>query len=285
MSTNTNTQQNTKMSKAKMALIVLAFVVVFGGQILVFSVMADNLIQTFREYRHEFSYSYYDDERVLEEDLAHQFNASDDENSYFRKYFDLSGFSNENITTKELDTIKSLYYSTQGMEDSIATPGVYRVGEDIEPGVYYVAGENTEEYTYFILTPSSEGETYETTAAIIFEGFTLAQLEEGQVFVCDNEEGFCLRDELNPTYSSPYGPGLYEVGRDIPAGTYRFSVRDDELIYGYFIWNDLEYTDDSLLEGGYEYGPSEDISLELKEGTYVELYNASLVASSTTNYV
>ncbi len=285
MNDNTNTRPKEKMSLLKKLLIVLAFVGVFGGQILGFGLMLDSFIKTLEDYRYQFDYYSYDDNREFDGDVSHQFNSSDNENSAFRDYFDFSYYSNESITEEELATLKTLYYSNQSIDNSIASPGIYHVGQDLDPGTYYIAGTRAEEYVYFILSPSSQEGTFDVAATILFEGFTLAQLKEGQVFICDNQEGFTLRDNLSLTYSSPYGPGLYEVGRDIPEGTYHLNVPDDGSIYGYFIWNDLLYTDESLLEGAYEYGPNQDISIELKEGTYVELCNASLTTNSKKVYV
>lgn len=202
-------------------------------------------------------------------------------NEYTRNKFGLTGSSA--ITTDELNQIQSDYFanaSKSADENGHYGKGVYVVGTDIEPGTYWFYGsESTLSYFYVLESASEEG-TYNATVLNNYYGHNLIDLEEGEVLILDNSEGMVNIDQLNETFSSPYGSGVYRVGTDIPAGTYTLGYGEADDYSAYYIMSDLDYESSSYLATNYFVSGDSLGTITLEEGTYVELYNLTLTSNT-----
>lgn len=169
--------------------------------------------------------------------------------------------------------------------------GGYIVGAEgaPTPGLYHLAGTQTEDGDMSVYVPADEG-TFKVGYSLSYFGFALIQLEAGDAifFMPPTEEGLMSAQSAEPLpVSEPLMSGLYRVGTDIPAGSYAITqeeqsaqaiaakgfARPQALIYA-----NLTFEDESTLREEdlppYEEGPVQ-ITITVEDGQYLELYGCT----------
>lgn len=197
-------------------------------------------------------------------------------NEYTRALFGLTG--NASFTTDDLDYIESLFPSTIHDPDSQGNypNGVYFVGRDIPEGSYWLEGNDASTSNFFILQPSKTTDgAYDVVLSNSYYGHNIMDLHNNEVFILANNSTFMPLENMTETFSAPYGNGVYRVGTDIPAGTYRLGLGKKDDYSACYVMKDLNYTDDSYLYEAYYITGDKPDEITLTEGTYVELYNMS----------
>ncbi len=229
------------------------------------------VVTAFDDARHtsgdSYSYSYeYDSE------------TGENANQQLRSYFALDSNSAEPLTRSELDNIAQYGISSSSTGSNQYAPGVYIVGENLPEGSYWFDGyEDSLSYFFVLDAKTSNGQTTYTTNFINnYYGHNLLTLKAGQVLILDNKKGMVPLDKMTQKFSSPYGNGVYRVGTDIPAGTYKATVGSASDYSAYYVMKDLNYTEDSYLDQDIFFSDARSVEVTLTEGTYVELYNMSL---------
>ncbi len=201
-------------------------------------------------------------------------------NAQTRSAFDLQGSSA--LTEEELSQVQAGYFeggSIAPNSEGVYPQGVFHVGTDLPAGSYWFSGSNSALSYFFILQPTSDGaNTYNTVHVNSYYGHNLMNLEDGEVLILANSGTMTPLSKMTEQFTSPYGSGVYRVGTDIPAGSYRVIVGDGANTYSaYYVMSDLNYSDDSYLESDYFVSGDTGTEITLEEGTYVELYNMCLI--------
>lgn len=180
-----------------------------------------------------------------------------------------------------LEDIKDIVGTGAGtVENETCTEGVYTVGKDIEPGLYFLEGSQTTESGYIVF--DEEGvDSYSIDDTVVYFGNYLAELDRGDVIAyMPRDEALHMYPIAKAAFSpeAPYRSGLYRVGTDIPAGTYTVTVQEDAAANtdndsGVFVMKDLDFDDDSITETKYVIaGGSQTVTV--KQGDYLELFAA-----------
>ncbi len=201
-------------------------------------------------------------------------------NAQTRSAFDLQGSSA--LTEEELSQVQAGYFENSSIapnSEGVYPQGVFHVGTDLPAGSYWFSGSNSALSYFFILQPTSNGaNTYNTVHVNSYYGHNLMNLEDGEVLILANSGTMTPLSKMTEQFTSPYGSGVYRVGTDIPAGSYRVIVGDGANTYSaYYVMSDLNYSDDSYLESNYFVSGDTGTEITLEEGTYVELYNMCLI--------
>lgn len=173
--------------------------------------------------------------------------------------------------------------------DGKATEGVYKVGagETLAPGRYFLEGDPTLEsaYSIYSLTTTSKSissDMYEQEESVTYLGNYYVDLNAGDVIVFTPTRDKYMMVAENATFApeSPYASGLYLVGTNIPAGTYKVAI--DELTASSatmeaaaYVMKDLEWEDDFILNQYYAIKGSNH-TIDLKEGQWVEAFAVTL---------
>ncbi len=202
-------------------------------------------------------------------------------NAQTRSAFDLQGSSA--LTEEELSQVQAGFFEGSSIapnSEGIYPQGVFHVGTDLPAGTYWFSGSNSALSYFFILQPTSDGaSTYNTVHVNSYYGHNLMDLKDGEVLILVNNGTMTPIAKMTQQFTSPYGSGVYRVGTDIPAGSYRVIVGDGADDYSaYYVMSDLNYSDDSYLESDYFVSGDTGTEITLEEGTYVELYNMCLIA-------
>ena len=184
--------------------------------------------------------------------------------------------------TFTLEEIRDILGSdlTGSVEDGNCSPGVYVVGADIDPGLYFLEGSPAGVGDFYVF--DEEGpDSYELDHSIVYIGNYLVQLERGDaVAYLPGDEALRMYPIERASFApeAPYRSGLYRVGTDIPAGEYKVTVQQDAsegTAYesAAYIMKDLEFDDDSFVDTKYvAAGGTQTIVVE--EGQYLELFAA-----------
>ncbi len=202
-------------------------------------------------------------------------------NAQTRNAFDLQGSSA--LSEEELSQLQADFFggsSNAPNAEGIYPQGIFHVGTDLPAGSYWFSGSSSDLSYFFILQPTSDGaSTYNAVHVNTYYGHNLMNLEDGEVLILVNNGTMTPIAKMTQQFTSPYGSGVYRVGIDIPAGSYRAIVGDGADTYSaYYVMSDLDYRDDSFIESNYFVSGDSGTEIILEEGTYVELYNMRLVA-------
>ena len=200
-------------------------------------------------------------------------------NSSTRQALGLSGSSS--FTENDLATVEASCFNNASIKPDANGNygvGVYRVGTDLPAGTYWFGGSSSELSYFYILTPTSDGaSTYNVSHANNYYGHNLMELQDGEVFILDNNGTMTPIEKVSQQFSQPYTSGVYRVGTDIPAGTYKLSVGDGADDYSAcYVMSDLNFTNSSYLYSNYFVPGDTPGEITLKEGTYIELYNMQM---------
>lgn len=152
--------------------------------------------------------------------------------------------------------------------------GEYVVGEDIPAGEYLLRSDDLGN-----IVPDGSDEAYASLSddageifGSWFEYSRYAKLEEGQYLDmswCSAYDISMHAMENNPFEHS----GMFKVGVDVEAGTYKVKTIDDSDMYFYYVHDSLEdFDDDAMYEFFREnYGEKTEVTLE--DGQYLELFH------------
>ncbi len=156
--------------------------------------------------------------------------------------------------------------------------GVYHVGTDLPAGTYWFSGSSSQLSYFYILTPTSSGaSTYNVSHVNNYYGHNLMELQEGEVFILDNQGTMTPIEKMTQKFSQPYTSGVYRVGTDVPAGTYKLTVGDGANDYSAcYVMSDLNFNDSSYLYSNYFVPGDNPGEVVLEEGDYIELYNMQM---------
>lgn len=162
-----------------------------------------------------------------------------------------------------------------------ASEGVYVVGRDISSGLYFMQGDVSVESGFYLFTPEGSG-TFSLKTAVNYTGNYFSNLEDGDIIVFlpkVKDARMMPAEDADFAPQAPYAGGLYRVGEDIPAGTYRVSVSDTApknatQDYAAYVMSDVDFNDDSILESHYLLrGISQEVTME--DGQWLELFGAT----------
>ncbi len=199
---------------------------------------------------------------------------------------DASGTNGITFSKAEIeDAMEEQYGITGGTaKNNRCTPGVYEVGvgKDIEPGLYYLEGSQTEESNYLTFKRVGNSNVYTIDDSVVYFGNYFTELEEGDLIAFAGISGAYLYPAPQEALdvSAPYQSGVYRVGIDIPEGTYKVTAQSDapsnaSQESAAYVMKDLDFNDDSILETKYVIvGGSQTITVS--QGQYVELFAATM---------
>lgn len=174
------------------------------------------------------------------------------------------------------------------------TAGAYLVGAQGSPtpGTYHLDGTDDAAGDLIVYAPSGEEGLYRSKFAINYLGFTLVDLDEGDVVFFKPAQGSDLMGPEPSTpldVSEPYESGLYRVGVDIPAGTYGVTqsqasadaiaakayARPQVIVYATLDFGtDNEVSEEELPR--LEDGPAS-VEVTVEDGQFLELYGTTAI--------
>lgn len=194
------------------------------------------------------------------------------------------GSSIDNFTKSELEELQEKYFASAKATGDNTPQGIYFVGEKkgLKAGTYWMGGSDTQLSYYFVLTKS--GNTYNCKLNNNYYGHNLITVNDSEVLIVINgTKGFCDISKMTDTFSDPYTNGVFRVGTDIPAGTYRLKAgKDSSTYYAYYVMKDLSYEGDYITEEKQtsDANTFSTYTVTLHEGEYLELFNATATKGS-----
>ncbi|MGI5856811.1 MAG: hypothetical protein ACOX64_10160 [Candidatus Merdivicinus sp.] len=159
--------------------------------------------------------------------------------------------------------------------DGWYSEGSYRVGKDLEPGLYYLSADGGW-LSADVDAPLFGGDDrYES-----FEIFGYLELEDGETLELDG--GRMIEADSAPlpqTENGWYGPGMYRVGRDLPAEEYFFLSESAEEGISVFAFDscgpDAEILSAISSETRCFYTPAGETYLQIRSGRFTAASSAS----------
>lgn len=152
--------------------------------------------------------------------------------------------------------------------------GEYVVGEDIPAGEYLLYSDDLGNNV-----PEGFGEAYaslsddeEEIFGSWFEYSRYAKLEEGQYL----DLAWCSAYDtsMHTIENNPFEhPGMFKVGVDVEAGTYKVKTIDDSDMYFYYVHDSLEDFDDDAMYEFFRENYTEEKIVTLENGQYLELFH------------
>lgn len=174
------------------------------------------------------------------------------------------------------------------IEDGRCGPGVYEIGlgKDIDPGLYFVEGNANAEGSFILFDYDEDTATYVIDSSVVYFGNYFTELEEDDLIAYTPADDTSLLypvDQAKFSPSAPYGPGLYRVGTDIPAGTYTITTVKEATANASseaagYVMKDLDFDEDSITDTKYVVAGGSQ-TLTVKDGDYLELYATTATAT------
>ena len=134
-------------------------------------------------------------------------------------------------TTAPVETVPETT-APLGSLDNPYTPGMYKVGSDLEPGEYLVVAA-TASGAYWEITSDSSGTFDSIVANDNVDTFGFLTVDDGQYLTLNR--GLLVKADgvhaPGPDENGMYGEGTYRVGIDIPAGEYKVTAISDRGCY------------------------------------------------------
>lgn len=190
----------------------------------------------------------------------------------------------QTYTKGEIEVLLSDQYGLTfgSAKNNQCAPGIYEVGKDIEPGLYYLEGSQTEESNYFTFERVENSNVYTLDDSVVYLGHYFVELSEGSIIAFAGISGTTMKPATETALgiAAPYPSGLYRVGIDISAGTYRVHVPADVSAAtnqesAAYVMKDLFFNDDSIIDTKYVIAGSMQ-TITVEDGQYVELFNATM---------
>ncbi len=210
--------------------------------------------------------SYYDDDYDGSYDPFDDYGNGDYSDSYSASF--------------TLSEIKDIFGSdlANAVEDGSCSPGIYTVGEDIDPGLYFLEGDPVLEGNFYVF--DEEGaDSYGIDKSVVYIGHYLTELERGDVIAyLPGDDALRMYPIAKASFApeAPYQSGLYRVGTDIPAGEYAITPQKDAADNttnesAAYVMKDLEFDDDSITDTKYVIAGGTQ-TVTVKDGDYLELF-------------
>ncbi len=177
--------------------------------------------------------------------------------------------------------VPEIDFSENSVEDDenvgVYPRGEYVVGEDIPAGEYLLysddLGNNVPEG--FDEAYASLLDDEEEIFGSWFESSRYVKLEDGQYLDlawCSAYDTSMHTIENNPFEHS----GMFKVGVDVEAGTYKVKTIDDSDMYFYYVHDSLEDFDDDAMYEFFRENYTEEKIVTLENGQYLELFHCIL---------
>lgn len=187
------------------------------------------------------------------------------------------GCSN-NTTTVESSSQQE--YSNQNKKDNSKisfklSDGTFKVGEDLDPGIYVLVKHDGEFMGSFDITTDTTGDLNSSVDSNAFENFSYIEVKDGQYLQlnkCDLYKVDEIKDEaLDFSNLNELTNGMYIVGEDITPGEHKLEVINDGSEGWFCLYNNLA--------GGYNNSPDLQTAdyfsgsklITLKDGQYLKL--------------
>lgn len=187
------------------------------------------------------------------------------------------GCSN-NTTTVESSSQQE--YSNQNKKDDSQisfklSDGTFKVGEDLDPGIYVLVKHDGEFMGSFDITTDTTGDLNSSVDSNAFENFSYIEVKDGQYLQlnkCDLYKVDEIKDEaLDFSNLDELTNGMYIVGEDITPGEHKLEVINDGSDGWFCLYNNLA--------GGYNNSPDLQTAdyfsgsklITLKDGQYLKL--------------
>lgn len=188
-----------------------------------------------------------------------------------------TGCSNNNTTVKSSSQQE---YNNQNKKDNSKisfklSDGTFKVGEDLDPGIYVLVKHDGEFMGSFDITTDTTGDLNSSVDSNAFENFSYIEVKDGQYLQlnkCDLYKVDEIKDEaLDFSNLDELTNGMYIVGEDITPGEHKLEVINDGSEGWFCLYNNLA--------GGYNNSPDLQTAdyfsgsklITLKDGQYLKL--------------
>lgn len=188
-----------------------------------------------------------------------------------------TGCSNNNTTVKSSSQQE---YNNQNKKDDSQisfklSDGTFKVGEDLDPGIYVLVKHDGEFMGSFDITTDTTGDLNSSVDSNAFENFSYIEVKDGQYLQlnkCDLYKVDEIKDEaLDFSNLDELTNGMYIVGEDITPGEHKLEVINDGSEGWFCLYNNLA--------GGYNNSPDLQTAdyfsgsklITLKDGQYLKL--------------
>lgn len=193
----------------------------------------------------------------------------------FMGWYTTSSFkSGTKVTSAKTGANRTLYAKwTYGHK-----PGSYVVGKDIPAGTYYFKSLKSSDPAYVLVYKDEAAKKAGSSSGFgAFDSMYYAALSNGQVvttvnccFQLSSKYSHTLRTSLTEADC-----GLYKVGTDLAAGTYRFS-KIDKTGWSLQVFTSAKYAGSNPDKTKAKYFQTKSASVTLTAGTYVKIEHATL---------
>ena len=149
--------------------------------------------------------------------------------------------------------------------------GMYKVGKDIPAGEYFLV-INSQSTAYLSLSSDSSGSLDSIITNDNFGIFRYIQVADGQYLEVKRADIYLVDEKLPPItevleMGDAYMPGMYKVGRDIPAGEYQIIPDSGSSAYYAVLSSSIDSIDSIITNGNTEAAKY----ITVKEGQYLEV--------------
>lgn len=156
-------------------------------------------------------------------------------------------------------------------KDDYIKAGMYKVGEDIPAGEYFVVPEGL---AYFQVSKDSTGSFESIIANDNFSGTRYITVSDGQYLEIRSSKMISAdKAPVQEPTNGKYPEGMYKIGKEIPAGEYKV-VSDGGLAY-FEVAKDSRGSFESIISNDNFEGEK---YLTVKDGNYLKLNGCSLIA-------
>lgn len=122
--------------------------------------------------------------------------------------------------------------TTLGSSENYWSDGMYKVGLDIPAGEYFVYCDTTLS-CYWAVHSDSTGQLSSIVANDNIQTFAFVSVKDGQYLLVEGGKFVKAENAKVPgkDETGSYGPGMYRVGVDVPAGEYKVTCSDGLTCY------------------------------------------------------
>ena len=191
------------------------------------------------------------------------------------------GCSNNNTTVKSSSQQESSNQTSNQSEKDDSkvsfslSDGTFKVGEDLDPGIYVLVKQDGEFMGSFDITTDTTGDVESSVDSNAFENFSYIEVKDGQYLQlnkCDLYKVDEIKDKaLDFSNLDELTNGMYIVGEDIQPGEHKLEAIDSDSDGWFCLYNNLGdgYKNAPDLQTADYFSGSKLITL--KEGQYLKL--------------
>ena len=140
------------------------------------------------------------------------------------------------MSEEDYDTAYLIYQSGKGAVNTSTIEwkgvGTYAIGTDLEPGEYVIKSTNSTYPAYMKLSSDSSGRISSIIENDNFFGYFFVTASSGQYLEVSRGQIAKADNIVLDVDSSNLDEGMYRVGIDIPAGTYKCTIAEDAFWFG-----------------------------------------------------